>query len=214
MKKGLTEVVFILDASGSMGHLTDDTIGGFNSVIKEQKGKEGDVLVSTVTFNQQSKVVHDRVAIAEIVPMTEKDYRAGGSTALIDAMGDAIKHISTVHKYIREEDVPEHTLFFITTDGMENASHKYTSDEVKKLVEAKKELGWEFVFMAANIDAVETAAMFGIAEDRAVEYRNDGIGNELKFSTMLRVMNCVRADEVLDSSWKAELEEDVKNREY
>ena len=212
MKKDLTEVVFILDASGSMDSLTDDTIGGFNAVIKEQKGKEGNVLVSAVEFNQNSHVIYDRVDIGNIGLMTNKDYRAGGSTALVDAMGDAIKHISNVHKYIREEDVPEHTIFFITTDGMENASHKYSSDDVKRLVEEKKELGWEFVFMAANIDAVETAARYGINEDRAVEYINDSVGTGVKYRAMSAFMGCVMEGDPDSDSWKDELEEDLKKR--
>lgn len=206
MGNNITEAVFILDASGSMADLTDDTIGGFNSVIREQRKKDGRVFVSVITFNQQSRYAFDRVDIADIPDMTGKDYRACGSTALIDAMGEAIEHVEMVHKYIRREDVPEHTIFFITTDGMENASRKYTSEQVKRMVEAKKELGWEFVFIAANIDAVETAAHYGISEDRAVNYKNTSAGNGAKFRAMGKFMSAVRADAAMDESWRDELD--------
>ena len=177
MKKNLTEMVFILDKSGSMSGLETDTIGGFNSMIERQKKAEGEALVSTVLFSNESTVIHDRVDVQKIKPLTEQEYYAYGCTALIDAIGQAIHHIGNVHKYARKEDVPEHTIFVITTDGMENASHRYTSDEVKKMVEKKKEkYGWEFLFLGANIDAVETAKHFGIARDRSVNFHNDSVG--------------------------------------
>ena len=171
MKKNLTEMVFILDKSGSMSGMEADTIGGFNSMIERQKKEDGEALVSTVLFSNESRVIHDRVDLQRIEPMTDKQYYVGGCTALIDAIGGAIHHIGNVHKYAREEDRPEHTIFVITTDGMENASHIYTSDQVKAMVNRQKEkYGWEFLFLGANIDAVETAARFGIAEDRAVDF--------------------------------------------
>ena len=166
MKKNLTEIVFILDRSGSMSGLEADTIGGFNSMIKKQRKEDGEALVSTVLFDNLSEVIHDRVDIRDIKPMTDRDYTVRGCTALLDAIGGAIHHIGNVHKYARLEDVPEHTLFIITTDGMENASRFYSSDRVKQMIERQKaKYGWEFLFFGANIDAVETARHFGIGAD-------------------------------------------------
>ena len=181
MKKGLTELVFILDKSGSMSGKEEDVVGGFNSMIKKQQKEDGDAIVSTVLFSDERSVIHDRVDIMNLKPMTENDYEVGGCTALVDAIGCSVHHIQNVHKYIREEDIPEHTLFIITTDGLENASMEYSSDEVKSLIEEKKESGWEFLFMAANIDAVETAKHFGIDRDCAIDYKTDKAG--IRFST-------------------------------
>ena len=162
MKKGLTELVFILDRSGSMAGLEGDTIGGFNAMIAKQKKADGEAYVSTVLFDNESVVIHDRVDIQKITPMTEEQYSVRGCTALLDAIGKAIHHIGNVHKYAREEDRPEHTLFVITTDGMENASHRYTAEQVKQKIERQKQkYGWEFIFLGANIDAVETASCIG-----------------------------------------------------
>ncbi|MBQ4251549.1 MAG: VWA domain-containing protein, partial [Erysipelotrichaceae bacterium] len=168
MKKGLTELVFILDRSGSMSGLEGDTVGGYNSMLEKQRKEEGECLVSTVLFNSTSQVICDRQDIKKVRNMEPEDYFPSGCTALIDAMGDAIKHIKNVHKYIREEDVPEHTLFVITTDGYENASRRYSAAEVRKMVSAQKEAGWQFLFLGANIDAVETARSYGIDEDKSV----------------------------------------------
>ena len=213
MKKNLTELIFILDRSGSMHGLEKDTIGGFNAMIEKQKKEEGEVLVSTVLFNGERKVVHDRVPLSAIAPMTEKDYRVGGCTALIDAIGGAIHHIGNIHKYARPEDVPEHTLFIITTDGMENASRCYTSEEVKGMIGRQKEkYGWEFLFLGANIDAVETAARFGINEDRAVDYRCDAEGTALNFEVLSDAVCEVRAARPLGKEWKSKIENDMKNR--
>ena len=213
MKKNWTEMVFILDKSGSMSGLEEDTIGGFNGMIERQKKEDGGALVSTVLFSNTSRVIHDRVDIRKVEPMTEKDYYVGGCTALIDAIGDAIHHIALVHKYAREEDVPEHTVFVITTDGMENASRRYSSDEVKAMVKREKEqYGWEFLFLGANIDAVETAARFGIAEDRAVTYRNDPIGQALNYESVSEAVRCVRRSAPLTRAWKDRIEEDYRNR--
>ena len=166
-----TELVFILDMSGSMEHLTDDTIGGFNSVLKEQAVKDGEALVTTYLFNNDSFMLHDRLPIGEVAPMTRDDYRAGGCTALVDALGEAIHHITGIHRYARKEDVPEHTIFVITTDGMENASHRYSAEQVKQMIRHEQEkYGWEFIFLAANIDAVETAKSYGIDAKTAVNY--------------------------------------------
>ncbi len=171
MKNNVTELVFILDKSGSMAGMEKDTIGGFNAMIEKQKELEGEVYVSTILFSNFSQVLHDRKRLEEIAPLTKKDYRVGGCTALLDAIGGAIKHIGNIHKYARKEDVPARTLFVITTDGMENASREYHSKQIKDMILRQEEkYGWEFLFLAANIDAVETAGSIGIRKERAVNY--------------------------------------------
>ena len=212
MNKDLTEVVFIIDESGSMHGLEGDTVGGFNSTVDKQKKLEGECLVSTVMFNTRSRVIHDRVNIKSIEKMTDNDYRPSGSTALIDALGDSIRHIKMVHRYIREEDVPSKTMFVITTDGMENASRKYSLSEVKKMIEERKEKGWEFVFLAANIDAAETARSYGMDADNCVDYVNDAKGNQLKYACMCEAITSVRTSKKLSKNWKKKSEEDFKNR--
>ena len=185
MKKDLTEVVFILDKSGSMSGLESDTIGGFNSLIEKQKKEEGEALISVVLFNDESNVIYDRVPVEKVEPMNDSQYFVGGCTALLDAIGGAIHHIGNVHKYAREEDRPEKTLFIITTDGMENSSRKYNYDKVKKLVEKQKEkYGWEFLFLGANIDAIDVAGRFGINADRAVNYECDSAGTRKNFACL------------------------------
>ena len=213
MKKNLTEMVFILDRSGSMTGLEADTIGGFNGMIERQKKAEGEALVSTVLFSDRSRVIHDRVDLKKIEPMTDAQYFVGGCTALIDAIGGAIHHIANVHKYAREEDRPEHTLFVIMTDGMENASRRYTADQVRTMVEHEKaKYGWEFLFLGANIDAVETAARFGIREDRSVTFRNDSVGQALNYEGIDEAVRAVRASAPLGRSWKAKIEADFESR--
>ena len=213
MKKGLTELVFVIDMSGSMFGLTDDTIGGFNATINRQREGEGEVLVSTVLFNTDTQVLHDRVDIGKVAPMTRRDYRPGGCTALIDALGGAIHHIANIHKYAREEDVPEHTMFVITTDGMENASRKYSSDRVKQMVEHEKsKYGWEFLFLGANIDAAKEAARFGIGADRAVNYKCDEAGTALNYEVISEAVCSVRAARPLGADWKRRIDEDVQKR--
>ena len=216
MKKSnnnITELVFILDRSGSMAGLESDTIGGFNSLIGKQRKQEGECYVSTVLFSDESNVIHDRVRLAEIKKMTEDDYYVRGCTALIDAIGGAIKHIESVHKYARPEDVPAHTMFVITTDGLENASHKFTSDGVKKMIERKKEeSGWEFLFIGANIDSVETAAGFGIDADRAVNYHADSKGTRVLYKAVSDTISCMRACEDIDDSWSADISADFNSR--
>ena len=213
MRKGLTELVFILDRSGSMNGLEADTIGGFNSMIEKQRREEGECFVSTVLFDDVSDVIHDRVSLADIPKMTEKDYFVRGCTALIDAIGGAIKHIGNIHKYARDEDVPEHTVFIITTDGYENASHKYTSDEVKKMISRQTEkYGWEFIFLGANIDAVQTAANLGIREDRAVNYHADSTGTALNFEVLGDAVCEMRASRPLSAGWKSRIDADYKKR--
>ena len=213
MKKNLTEIVFILDRSGSMSGLEADTIGGFNSMIEKQKNAEGEALISTVLFDNTSEVIHDRVSVQSIKPMTRDDYTVRGCTALLDAIGGAIHHIGNVHKYARNEDVPEHTLFVITTDGMENASHRYSSEKVKKMIERQKEkYGWEFLFLGANIDAVETARHFGISEDRAVNYHSDSEGTQLNYEVLSEAICSVRCSAPLDANWKKRIDEDYESR--
>ncbi len=213
MKKNLTELVFILDRSGSMSGLEADTIGGFNSLVEKQKREEGACLVSTVLFDNVSEVLYDRVPLEKIAPMTDRDYTVRGCTALLDSMGGAIHHIGNVHKYARPEDVPEHTLFVITTDGMENASRKYSAEKVKQMVQRQKEkYGWEFLFLGANIDAVETARHFGISEDRAVSYHSDREGTQLNYQVISEAVCDVRAARPLAKEWKQQIEEDFKKR--
>ncbi len=213
MNRNLTEMVFILDKSGSMAGMEEDTVGGFNSMIDRQKKEAGEALVSAVLFSGDSTVIYDRVSLSKIEPMTERQYRVGGCTALIDAIGGAIHHIGNVHKYAREEDRPAHTVFVITTDGMENASRRYTADQVRKMVERQKEkYGWEFLFLGANIDAVETAARFGISEERAVNFHNDRRGVALNYAEVSEAMCCVRSGEKLNRSWKARITTDFESR--
>ena len=214
MKNNITEIVFILDRSGSMAGLEADTIGGFNATIEKQRKEEARAYVSTLLFANTSAVLHDRVTLENIRPMTEEDYRVGGCTALFDAIGDAIHHIGNIHKYARPEDVPEHTIFVITTDGMENASHRYDSRTVKKMIERQREkYGWEFIFLAANIDAAETAENIGICRERAVNYHQDAHGTGVLYSTMSKAISSMRCEESLDNaSWREEADQDIKRK--
>ena len=193
MKKNLTEIVFILDRSGSMSGLEQDTIGGFNSMIKQQKNAEGEALISTILFDNVSEVLHDRINVKDIQPLSDHDYMVRGCTVLLDAIGGAIHHIGNIHKYARREDVPEHTMFVITTDGMENASRCYTYDKVKRMVEKEKQkYGWEFLFLGANIDAIQVAARFGIGADRALNYESDSAGTVLNYQVLSETVSAVR----------------------
>ncbi|MCD7752170.1 MAG: hypothetical protein LUI10_10605 [Lachnospiraceae bacterium] len=212
MNNNITELVFILDRSGSMHGLEKDTIGGFNSLIEKQKGQDGECYVSTVLFDNSSEVLHDRVKLANVKPMTEKDYQVRGCTALMDAIGDVVHHIENIHKYARPEDVPAHTMFVITTDGMENASQRYSSDAVKEKIEQKKEIGWEFLFLAANIDAVQTAARFGIGADRAVNYHADHVGTQTIYEAVSETVCQIRANEPIAANWSEKIDKDYKKR--
>ena len=214
MKKNLTELVFILDRSGSMQGLEGDTIGSFNAMLEKQKKEPGEAFVSTVLFDDQTEVLHDRVALEKIQPITDKEYYVRGCTALLDAVGGAIHHIGNIHKYARSEDVPEHTLFVITTDGMENASRRYSAQRVKAMIQRQKEkYGWEFLFLGANIDAVETAGSLGITPDRAVNYHCDSVGTRLNYAVVGQAVAAVRCSAPLDEHWKDAIEEDFRRRQ-
>lgn len=199
-------MVFILDRSGSMAGLEDDTIGGFNAMVKKQQKEEGNALLSAVLFSDSSAVIYDRVDIGKVEPMTDRQYQVGGCTALLDAVGEAIRHIRNVHKYAREEDRPAKTVFVITTDGMENASREYDYRKVSGMIKEQQEKGWEFLFLGANIDAIAAAKEIGIREDRAVQYEADCEGTELNFEVVSKALGSIRKREVLDASWKADIE--------
>ena len=211
----MTELVFILDRSGSMGGLESDTIGGFNSMLAKQKREPGECLVSTVLFDNEAEVIHDRVPLEKVPELTSKEYFVRGCTALLDAVGGAIHHIGNVHKYARPEDRPERTLFVITTDGLENASRRYDYDKVKAMIERQKEkYNWEFLFLGANIDAAKEAARFGISADRAVRYQSDHEGTLLNYEVLSETVSCMRAcpSAPLAASWKDRIAADFKRR--
>lgn len=213
MKNELTEMVFILDRSGSMSGLESDTIGGYNSMLEKQKRCPGKALVSTVLFDDSHEVLHDRLDIQTVELMTGKEYFVRGSTALLDAVGGSIHHIANIHKYAREEDRPERTIFVITTDGMENASHKYNYKSVKKMIEKeKKKYGWEFIFLGANIDAVEVASRFGIGADRAANYNADSIGTTINYEVISDAICSFREKKAIQAEWKDRIESDYKGR--
>lgn len=212
-KNNMTELVFILDRSGSMGGLEADTIGGFNALIEKQKKQDGKCYVSTVLFDHEMQVIHDRAELDKVQPMTDRDYFVRGCTALLDAVGGAVHHIANIHKYARAEDVPAHTMFVIITDGYENASHRYSSNRVKAMIEHEKQkYGWEFLFIGANIDAVETAGHFGISQDRAVNYNADSQGTGIVYNTVADTVCCLRTDEKLSPNWSNAINEDYKKR--
>ena len=213
MKKNLTELVFILDRSGSMAGLEDDTIGGFNSMIEKQKGEPGEAVVSTVLFDNRSEVIHDRLPLERVPALTRKEYYVRGCTALLDAVGGAIHHIGNIHKYAREEDRPQRTLFIITTDGMENASRRYDYRRVKEMIERQKEkYGWEFLFLGANIDAAKEAARFGISAERAANYHADHQGTGLVYEAVNAAVCAVRASRPLENEWRASIDKDFESR--
>ena len=232
----ITELVFILDRSGSMGGLESDTIGGFNSMLKDQKKQEGKAFVTTVLFDHEIETLHDRVPLKKVKPltdkdyteietlhdrvplkkvkpMTDKDYTVRGCTALLDAIGDTIKHIASIHKYARKEDVPANTMFVITTDGIENASRRYNSREIKRMIEKeKKKYGWEFIFIGANIDAIETAKSYGIDVDRAVNYHADSKGTNVVYEAVNVAVGNMRRCAPLQPSWCKKINDDYNGR--
>ena len=213
MKNNVTELVFILDKSGSMAGLEKDTIGGFNAMIEKQKKEDGACYVSTVLFSDESQMLHDRLPLEQVPQMTDRDYEVCGCTALLDAIGDCIRHIENIHKYARAEDLPAHTLFVITTDGQENASHRYTGEKIKKMIGRQKEkYGWEFLFIGANIDAVATASRYGIEKDRAVNYLADEKGTRTLFRAVGNAVCSIRNKSSLGADWQREIREDFCSR--
>ena len=212
-KAETTEMVFILDRSGSMAGLETDTIGGFNAMIEKQKKQPGKAYVSTVLFDTSTTVLHDRAELTTVKPMTADDYFAGGCTALLDAIGGAINHIGNIHKYARPEDIPAHTIFVITTDGLENASRRYSKSDIKRMIERQRsKYGWEFLFIGANIDAVDTAESFGIEQSRAVNYHADKKGTEVLYDAISAPLTAMRSKGRIDDNWSEEIEEDFNNR--
>ncbi len=212
MKKELTELVFILDRSGSMAGLETDTIGGFNAMLAKQRKEPGEAFVSTVLFDNETEVIHDRAPLDQVKDLTQEQYYVRGCTALLDAVGGAIRHIGNVHRYARKEDVPEKTLFIITTDGMENASHRYTYPQVRKMIQEKQKHGWEFLFLGANIDAAAEASRFGIGQDRAANYCCDAKGTALNYTVISEAISQFRASMPLAADWKEEIDKDYEKR--
>ncbi len=207
-----TELVFILDRSGSMAGLEGDTVGGFNAMLEKQKKQEGKCFVTTVLFDHEQLVLHDRLPLEKVRPMSGEDYQVRGCTALLDAVGETVCHIEKIHKYARAEDVPAQTVFVITTDGMENASKRYDRKQVKALIEKKKKAGWEFLFLGANIDAVSTAGGIGIGEDRAVTFTNDSEGVRLNYEVLGETICKARASRPISAGWKSSIEENHRGR--
>lgn len=212
MNNNLTELVFILDRSGSMYGLEKDTMGGFNSLLEKQQEEPGEALITTILFDQDTTCLHDRQPLYKIKPLTDKDYQVGGCTALLDALGSTLEHIKSIHGYIRPEDVPAKVLFVVTTDGMENASHKYSLPKIKTMVEAAKERGWQFLFLGANIDAIATAETMGIQRDHAVTYQADKAGTKLNYATVNQAIHSYRKSAKIPNDWKSDIEEDMKQR--
>lgn len=210
----MIEVVFILDRSGSMAGLELDTIGGFNSMLEKQRKEPGDAYVSTILFDDTSEVIHDRLPIHEVPKLTENEYYVRSCTALLDAVCGAISHIANIHKYARQEDIPERTLFIITTDGMENASHRYTYKMVRQMIQEQKEKGWEFIFLGANIDVAQEAERFGIDESMAANYHCDEDGMALNYQVIHEALCKVRKNNLpLTADWKKKIDDDYQNRE-
>ena len=213
MKKGLTELVFILDRSGSMSGLESDTIGGYNAMLEKQKKEPGEAVITTVLFDDKYELLHDRINIRGIVPITDREYYVRGSTALLDAVGKTINKIGNAQKHTAEDERAEHVMFVITTDGMENASCEFSYAKVRKMIEhQKRKYGWEFIFLGANIDAIATAERFGISEDRATNYNADSEGTSLNYAVISETVSCLRASRPIAEDWKDRIEEDFKKR--
>lgn len=213
MKTNITELVFILDKSGSMSGLESDTIGGYNGMLKRQQEEQGEAIVTTVLFDDDYELLHDRSNIKGIRSITEKDYFVGGSTALLDAIGMTIHKIGNAQKHTSEEHRADKVMFVITTDGMENASREYTYEKIRNMVERQKErFGWEFIFLGANIDAISTAAKFGIGSDRAANYNADSEGTKLNYEAVSHVVSELRASRTITESWKEKIDKDFAHR--
>ena len=207
MKNNITELVFIFVRCGSMDGMEKDTFCGFNSIFRKHMKLDGQGFLNTVLFNDNNKIIHDRIDLKDVNPLTEKDYQVSGCTALLDAIATTINHIEKIHKYIRKEDIPENTIIAITTDGYENASRQFTSQKVKTLIEKKKKDGWQFIFMAANIDAVETAASFGIDKDHSANYYQDCEGTDLSYGSFNNFVSNLRCGFKFTTDWKKDVEE-------
>lgn len=213
MKKGLTELVFILDRSGSMSGLESDTIGGYNAMLEKQKKEPGEAIITTVLFDDKYELLHDRINLPGIAPITDKEYFVRGSTALLDAVGRTINKIGNVQKHTAEEERAEHVMFVITTDGMENASREFGYEKVRQMIEHQKcKYGWEFIFLGANIDAIAAAEKFGIDKDRAVNYNADSEGTVLNYEVISETVSCLRSNKNISENWKDRIEEDFKKR--
>lgn len=213
MKKDLTELVFILDRSGSMGGLEDDTIGGYNAMLEKQKKEPGEAIITTVLFDDSYELLHDRINIKGVRPISNKEYYVRGTTALLDAIGRTINKIVNVQKNTSEDERADKVMFVITTDGMENSSREFTYERIRKMIEHQKNsYGWEFIFLGANIDAVDTAKQIGIDEDRAANYHADGDGILLNYSVISETVSNLRANKEISKEWKEAIEFDYKNR--
>lgn len=213
MKKGLTELVFILDRSGSMSGLESDTIGGYNALLQKQKKESGEAIITTVLFDDQYELLHDRINLLGIAPITDKEYFVRGTTALLDAVGKTINKLVNVQRHTAKEEQAEHVMFVITTDGMENASREFDYAKVSKMIEQqKKKYGWEFIFLGANIDAIATAERFGISKDRATNYNADSEGTMLNYEVLSETVSNLRANRAIEEDWKDRIEEDFKKR--
>lgn len=213
-KTSKTELVFILDKSGSMSGLESDTIGGFNAMLKKQQQATGAARVTTVLFDDGYEVLHDRLDIQGVAPITENDYYVGGCTALLDAIGKTIHKIINAQRYTQKEHRSDQVIFVITTDGLENASREYSYEKIKRLIEREKtQYHWEFIFLGANIDAIETAARFGISADRAANYHADGVGTRLNYRVVSDAVCEMRESNPIPANWKAKIDEDFERRE-
>lgn len=213
MKKGLTELVFILDRSGSMSGLESDTIGGYNAMLEKQKNEPGEAIITTVLFDDKYELLHDRIGLRGIDPITDGEYFVRGSTALLDAVGKTINKIGNVQKHISDDEMAEHVMFVITTDGMENASREFSYEKIRQMIECQKiKYGWEFIFLGANIDAVATAERFGISKDRAANYNADSEGTLLNYEVISEAVSCMRASCTISENWKDRIEQDFKKR--
>ncbi len=213
MKNELTELVFIVDRSGSMSGLETDTIGGFNAMLTKQQQEPGKAMVTTVLFDDQYEILHHRLSVQEVKPVTDKEYFVRGTTALLDAVGHTINRIGKILHEAKEEERPGQVVFVITTDGLENASREFSYEDVRKMIEHQKEkYGWEFIFLGANINAVATAERFGIKKDRAADYHADGAGTSLNYKVINETVSYLRSHKVLSDSWKDEIDQDFNKR--
>ena len=213
MRQGLTEMVFILDRSGSMSGLESDTIGGYNAMLAKQQQEPGEAVITTVLFDDQYELLHDRINLRGVTPITDREYFVRGNTALLDAVGKTISKIGNAQKHTAEAERAEHVVVVIATDGMENASREFNEEKVRRMIEHQKsKYGWEFIFLGANIDAIATAERYGIDRDRAANYNADAEGTALNYAVVSEAMCCVRASAPIDANWKQRIDADFKQR--